>query len=79
MLLRKEEIQKIAAEILKKLSAAPSISLRGDMNRTTMGGKGGGATVNLTPGVANPMGMEVGKQPQSALPTGVSNESTSKT
>jgi len=69
MLLSKKEIQKIAMEIL---AAAPSVTIRGDVNKTIVGGRGGGR-ISLTPGVANPMGMQVGTQPKAALPVGESN------
>lgn len=73
MILNKEEIQKLAAEIRQKLSAAPSVSIRGNINRTVMGGKGGGASVNLAPGVSNPTGMQMNSQPKSPLAGGAGN------
>lgn len=80
MILDKKEIQKIAAEIRRKLSVAPTVTIRGDMNRAVMGGAGGGANISLTPSVANPMGLQTDSTPKTDLPAGVSNEkSPSKT
>lgn len=81
MFLCKEEIQKIATEILQKLSiVAPSVTIKGDVNRAAMGNQRGGAGVSIAPGVSNPMGMQTGSQPKSPLSTsGVSDgKSTSK-
>ena len=80
MFLRKEEIQKIATEIRKKLGAigkGPGINIQGTVNRTNLGRKGG--NISLSPGVSNPLGMQTGSQAASPLADGADNgKSTGK-
>jgi hypothetical protein len=80
MLLSKNEIEKIAKDILKRAAVMPTVSIRGDINRAVMGGKGGGASVSIRPNVTNPTGMQTDvKAP--ALPAGgeTNGKSTGKT
>ena len=58
MLLSRKEIQKIAATILKEAAVGPAVQIRANVDRTIMGGKGGGASVSLRPGVSNELGSQ---------------------